>query len=85
MNIDIKDNRVVSPLSKIDYGGCFELSSLIKNCRGEFTRQYFMKIKGADHNKPENIMFVNIQDGETHSLPCSSLVYPIRAKVEVKL
>lgn len=44
-----------------------------------------MKIKGADPNNPENIMFVNIQDGETHSLPRPASINPLPARVEVKL
>lgn len=84
MNIEIKDNRVVV-LSEISYGECFKVDSSAKNYADGFIDRYFMKIKGAVPNKPEDIMFVDIRTGETYSLPRPTLIYPIRAKVEVKL
>ena len=44
-----------------------------------------MKIKGTVPNKPDDIMLVDIRNGETYSLPRPTLIYPIRARVEVKL
>ena len=85
MNIEIKDNRVVVQLSEISYGECFEIDSSAKTYADEFVNRYFMKIKGTVPNKPEDIMFVDIRTGETYSLPRPTLIYPIRAKVEVKL
>ena len=85
MNIDIKDSRLIVQLSEISYGECFEVDSSAKNYADEFVDRYFMKIKGTVPNKPDDIMLVDIRNGETYSLPCPTLVYPIRAKVEVKL
>ena len=85
MNIEIKDNRVVVQLSEISYGECFEVDSSAKNYADKFVDRYFMKIKGTVPNKPDDIMLVDIRNGETYSLPRPTLVYPIRAKVEVKL
>ena len=85
MDIDIKDTRLVFQLNKISYGECFEVDSSAKNYADEFVDRYFMKIKGTVPNKPDDIMLVDIRNGETYSLPRPTLVYPIRAKVEVKL
>lgn len=85
MNIEIKDNRVTFPLNKISYGECFQLAGSTENYRGEFIEQYFMKIRGIVSNKLGNIMFVDIKNGETYSLPQSTLVCPIQANVEVEL
>lgn len=85
MNIEVKDSRTLFPLSKISYGECFEVDSSAKNYADEFVDRYFMKIKGTVPNKPEDIMFVDIRTGGTYSLPRPTLIYPIQAKVEVKL
>ncbi len=85
MNIDIKDSRVVFQLIEISYGECFEVDSSATNYADKFVDRYFMKIKGTVPNKPNDIMFVDISNGETYSLPRLTLIYPIRAKVEVKL
>ena len=85
MNIDIKESRVVFQLSEISYGECFKVDSSATTYADKFVDRYFMKIKGTVPNKPDDIMLVDIRNGETYSLPCPTLVYPIRAKVEVKL
>ena len=85
MNIEIKDNRVVVQLSEISYGECFEVDSSAKNYADEFVDRYFMKIKGTVPNKPEDLTLVDIRTGPPYSLPRPTLIYPIRAKVEVKL
>ena len=85
MNIEVKDSRTLFPLSKISYGECFEVASLATNYTDKFVDEYFMKIKGTVPNKPDDIILVNIRNGETYSLPRSTVIYPIRAKVEVKL
>lgn len=85
MDIDIKDTRLIVQLIEISYGECFEVDSSVTNYADEFVDRYFMKIKGIAPYKPDYIMFVDISNGKTYSLPRLTLVHPIRAKVEVKL
>lgn len=84
MDINIKDTRLIVQLIEISYGECFEVDSSVPNYADKFVDRYFMKIKGTVPNKPDDIMFVDISNGETYSLPRSVLVCPTRAEVEVR-
>lgn len=84
MKINVKDSREIRQLSVLPYGECFEVDTPEKFYVEDFADRYFMKISGTVPAQSNNIMFVDIRTGTTYSLPRSTLVHPIQAKVEVE-
>lgn len=86
MKINVKDSREICQLSVLPYGECFEVDTPVEFYVEDLADRYFMKISGTVPAQSNNIwnMFVDIRTGTTHSLPRSTLVHPIQAKVEVE-